>query len=724
MTTISLLRLCPALLTMLVLSESSSNIGDVPSRTLCNLSGSWTGAIGGHSAPLILVEQDGLLFKARAPCCWEGAEGIISSNGTTITGKGGWTHDNSTPWTLVVSSLETGKYGPCTKITTVTGFHADWCRHDLTPDACGAPITPAIDGCPAQTASRAIPAAAFGTIYPSTATKVGVSFNTTDVALQSLYDHAVSCEHGNQRDFLPGLANVVEGAGYGNVWLETQPMAGAMWAVRNVTQALANQLVFMRTQRDDGRLAGMVTTNYNDESLFSSQCGNANTTQLCAVYCIGKESLLQGDYFSTTAVDVAWFLNISDPETANTYITELQDVLARFDDWMWKNRRSTLPGYTEVLTCPSSADWGGDGYDGYAGYQAPFVSMDMMGYAHSNALALARMARLLGNTTGASHWEARSRAIQQALRASLWIDAKGACYDVDAMGKVVDVLVHNNLRAMWHGAFSQDMAETFVAQHLHNSSEFWTPFPLPSIAANDPRYIPGIPRNSWSGPAEGLTYQRAIRALENYGFHTEITLLGDKLVNAISVNGTFPQQWNPKPYQGVPAGAPNKGDCYGPALLSLLEYTAYAHGIKPRPADGALLWSSAQLTDTTVPPTASTYTQILGTNTWTLVRAVKNGTAVFDGRCNGDTVFTCTGGVRVVTTATVPATVVGVAGISPHPMPITLTLPTGHPDVDMRHPGVTVVRGVVEPNCEYALDGGGGLTLTRRVPFAMPGSPQ
>ena len=59
---------------------------------------------------------------------------------------------------------------------------------------------------------------------------------------------------------------------------------------------------------------------------------------------------------------------------------------------------------------------------------------------------------------------------------------------------------------MWHGVFDQEMADVFVTQHLRNTSEFWTPFPLPSIAADDPKFLPGLPRNSWSGPSEGLTY--------------------------------------------------------------------------------------------------------------------------------------------------------------------------------------------------------------------------
>ena len=58
-------------------------------------------------------------------------------------------------------------------------------------------------------------------------------------------------------------------------------------------------------------------------------------------------------------------------------------------------------------------------------------------------------------------------------------------------------------------------------------SEFWTPTPLPSIAASDPRFE-NKEGNNWSGPPEGLTYQRAIRALESYGHHAELVLLGER----------------------------------------------------------------------------------------------------------------------------------------------------------------------------------------------------
>ena len=51
-----------------------------------------------------------------------------------------------------------------------------------------------------------------------------------------------------------------------------------------------------------------------------------------------------------------------------------------------------------------------------------------------------------------------------------------------------------------------------------------TPTPLPSIAISDPRFK-NDGGNDWSGQPEGLTFQRAIRGLENYGREPDSHLL-------------------------------------------------------------------------------------------------------------------------------------------------------------------------------------------------------
>src|SRR6266852_460932 len=88
--------------------------------------------------------------------------------------------------------------------------------------------------------------------------QTGVSFRTTDAVLQRLFDAAEAHAASNIVRFTPSMKIIVEGGGYANAWIETQPMGGEMYAKRDLGIALNNQLIFMLSQCSDGRLSGMV----------------------------------------------------------------------------------------------------------------------------------------------------------------------------------------------------------------------------------------------------------------------------------------------------------------------------------------------------------------------------------------------------------------------------------------------------------------------------------
>jgi hypothetical protein len=189
---------------------------------------------------------------------------------------------------------------------------------------------------------------------------------------------------------------------------------------------------------------------------------------------------------------------------------------------------------------------------------------------------------------------------------------------------------------MYYGVFSQDMAERFVREHLFNPDEFFTPMPLPSIAVNDSAFR-NNPGNDWSGQSVGLTWQRATRALENYGFYKELTVLGEKLLLALGAggNGKFPQQFDP--FTGAFSGLNEAGD-YGPTALSALEYISRLYGIHIQFDE--IYWGCfSRANHETV------YTQRWEDDRYRL--ETKNG--VSSGFINGRLIFTVNAGVRVIT---------------------------------------------------------------------------
>ena len=167
---------------------------------------------------------------------------------------------------------------------------------------------------------------------------------------------------------------------------------------------------------------------------------------------------------------------------AAAYLAELQPVLEKFDEWLWSARNSSHG----VLWLHDTADTGEDGSDRLqnrpsdAPVSPPFESMDMMGYAHDAERALARIALLQRDTAAHSKWTARMAETAANLKQRLWRESHGACFDRerDGNGSYVTALVHNNLRAMWHGIFDQRMADTFVARCVQPHRCYTTVIPL------------------------------------------------------------------------------------------------------------------------------------------------------------------------------------------------------------------------------------------------------
>ena len=406
--------------------------------------------------------------------------------------------------------------------------------------------------------------------------ETSVSFRCENEKLQGVYDEAERKCRTNLKRFGSDLV-LVEGGGYEKIWLETQPMGGEMYALRNLEAAKNNSLLFMRHQRQDGRLPGSI------------QCVNGIIEPQFNKY--------QGFCFPFPALNLYYLLG-EDRE----FLLHLQDALRRFDECLWRTRDTNGDGLLESFCVYDTGEdlalrygdapcWWMEDFppEGYA--VVPMASMDVMSWSFSCRDTLAKISRILEDGE-AEAWEKKAEKVASSLRRDLWDETRGACYDRDKNGKSIDILCHNTLRCMYWGSLSPDMAKRFVREHLLNPLEFWTPFPLPSVAACDPAFR-NAPENNWSGQPEGLTYQRAILALENYGCHTIVTELGKKLIRTISENGyRFTQQFDPftgKPslvhavtHQPIKEGSNDPvQDAYGPTMLACLEYIAHRFGIHP-----------------------------------------------------------------------------------------------------------------------------------------------
>lgn len=560
------------------------------------------------------------------------------------------------------------------------------------------------------------------------AEETGASFRTTDADLQRLYDAAESLAALNVVQFTPKMSVLVEGGGYQGAWIETQPMGGEMYAKRNLEVALNNQVIFLLGQRADGRLPGMITSGISARTSGKDTNPPEGMIWMPEQDLLASFEMLQGYCFP----DPAWRMYFWAGKDRG-YLSRLYDALEKHDAYLWRTRDSNGDGLLEtwcvwdtgedhcsrLMTRNAPSRWPFDfapAGDKLADPQVPaqfqnywlehhleklspptreqvmvpFASMDVMAYSYEGRATLAKIARELNNGH-AAHWQKQAEDVRQRLIKGLWDPARAACFDRDRTGKRLDELIHNNLRCMWYGVFTQEMADAFIKHHLLNPAEFWTPVPLASIAANDPLFHnSGV--NNWSGPPQGLTFQRAIRALENYGHYAEVTLVGQKLLPVLIRNGcTFPQQLDA--VTGAPSGP--KPDGYGPMILAALEYSSRMHGIHLDVANDRVWWSAIREGED------FTSNQRWGDRAWTLTAKEGRFTASVGDKQR----FSSTRGVRIVTD--LDGEVREIIGIAPGPETVELAIDGSRHEL------------TVKPNQVWRLDGGQPVLL-RSAPFDYP----
>lgn len=390
-----------------------------------------------------------------------------------------------------------------------------------------------------------------------------VSFQTSDAVLQKIVNAAEQKCLGNIKDF-GGRKVLIEGGGYEKIWLETQPMGGEMYAKRNMEVALNNQLLFMENIREDGRIPGSI-----------AMIDGVLTPQF---------NKFQGFCFPAPALNMYYLMGRD-----KAYLELLYSTLERFDAYLWKVRDSDgdgcLESWCKYDTGEDHAMRYGDAPDGWTAEVpptdceiVPMASIDVMSFSYSARETLAEICKIMGKEEWAVKWKEKALQVQRKIREYLWNEKRGACLDRDKYHNILPTLMHNSLRAMYWNSLMPDMAKRFVEEHLLNPREFWTKMPLPSVAVNDPLFR-NITTNNWSGQAEALTYQRAIRALENYGYDWLQPILGNKLFQAIGEECIFVQQYDPFTMEPSRICLEGEQDAYGPALLSVLEYVARMYGV-------------------------------------------------------------------------------------------------------------------------------------------------
>lgn len=435
--------------------------------------------------------------------------------------------------------------------------------------------------------------------------------------LMSMYQNALDGLRANIRPVLGQKEPVLnEGGMYDGVWLEAGPICGTILGEYDPQAALNLHTIFIRHQDEEGFIPPAVSSREVKTGHLQTVVPFARTALMC-VKRFGLTELLLPAY----------------------------EASAKYDAWLTKYRNRLGTGLVEAACYwDTGHDHSGrhlgqpDHFPDFDTKKYPdcpfFLAADLSATKYGGRLAMAEMADLLGKPGEAAHWREKAEELRQAILQYTFDDEDCMFYDRWEDGTFNRIKCDVLTRVMQEHVPSQELFEQLFERHILNPKEFWTPYPLPSVAADDPRFDSSFPPNNWSGASQIHTAMRVPLWMEYYGKLRTQRVLMEKWVEAIVRSGEFMQQMNPF------SGSFNTTSSYSPAMCVLVDFIGRLYGVKLC-EDGTLLWGCTKAAGATF----SRFETQIGQNNYVIVN--ENNHAVLS--VNHQPVLTVYGDARIRT---------------------------------------------------------------------------
>lgn len=449
--------------------------------------------------------------------------------------------------------------------------------------------------------------------------KISDNFKTDDKKLAALYESARRTLTGSLTAFgdyeLAALSPTSD-----RMTLASEIMTAETVARYNVAQAMDCVKAFAMTQREDGQLACEIIKNGGE------------------VFC--DYSGLAGFSF----VDEALSLYYMTKKKEKAYLSMLYSVFAGLDEYIASTHDYNRNGLPELLCESETAERCLTAR--YTPIKVkeegklreisvfPIETGMIAAFSYRLKTALGQISRMIGDGRDGIYFE-EAETLRVRIKNHFWVEDAKACYDRDYRGSLMHSLTIDNLFMMYYGALDIDSADKFVKHHLMNPDEFYTAFPLPTFSVNSPEFS-NDPSHRFGGQARGVTYRRAIRALEKYGYYRELTHIGKRFLSAVADSLAFTEQYDP--FTGAPSCSKICSD-YAPTASAVLEFIARFYGVSV--VFDEVCWGAVGHEG----ECSSEYKFKWGGDMYTL--AAEKETSM--GLINGSLVFTVTNGARVIT---------------------------------------------------------------------------
>ena len=286
--------------------------------------------------------------------------------------------------------------------------------------------------------------------------------------------------------------------------------------------------------------------------------------------CIYRDTLIEpNNYRNTKSPLAAWAVwEIYKQNKDVNFIKEFYPKLKNYHTWWYKERDHDQDGLCEFGSTDGTLVAGKweSGMDnavrfdnskilknGEQAYSLDQESVDLNSFLYAEKNYLAKMAKVLKLVNEEKIWTKESAKLKNQIQTQFWDAKTGWFYDTSIDGKnFIKDMGCEGFLPIWAEVASVEQAKS-IKNNLLNPDTFNTFVPLPTLAANQPKFKPD--NGYWRGPIWLDQSYFGINGLEKYGYQNEANQLAHKLIHnaegALKKGKSIRENYNPITGKGL-----------------------------------------------------------------------------------------------------------------------------------------------------------------------------
>lgn len=262
--------------------------------------------------------------------------------------------------------------------------------------------------------------------------------------------------------------------------------------------------------------------------------------------CVYRNNLIEeNNYRNTKSPLAAWAIwQIYEKTKDADFLKEFYPKLKLYHNWWYKERDHDQDGLCEFGSTDGTliaAKWE-SGMDNAVRFDDSKIlknaekafsldqeSVDLNSFLYAEKNYLSKMAQVLKLTKESKDWQDESTALKTKIQTQFWDASTGWYYDTTIDGKsLIKIMGCEGYLPIWAEVATPEQTK-LMKENMLNPAIFNTFVPLPTLAANHPKFKPE--GGYWRGPIWLDQSYFGINGLEKYGYTNEADQLAHKLIH-------------------------------------------------------------------------------------------------------------------------------------------------------------------------------------------------